>query len=140
MSTACIIDDVLLHCGARTAICTVWTPRPARSTGSTITKAAIWGSAYYVDGKIFLANEDGDLFIFKHDKNPESLDEVELASKAENEKAAKKIRAEVAKKVDQKYKLAKVEIGGAIRSTPVVANGVLYVMTENTLYAFKKKD
>ena len=37
-------------------------------------------------------------------------------------------------------KLGKVEFPTAVRSTPVVANGVLYVMTENAVYAFGKKD
>ncbi len=138
MSTACIVDDVIyipeldgyLHClDAKTG----------KKYWQFDTNAEIWGSAYYVDGKIFLGTCDGDLYIFKHDKNPETIDEVEAASKAENEKAAKKIRVEVGKKLDRKYKLAKIEIG-TIRATPIVANGVLYVMTENTLYAFKKKD
>src|ERR1019366_377493 len=35
-------------------------------------------------------------------------------------------------------KLAENDMGGRIRATPVVANGVLYVMTENKLYAIKK--
>ena len=35
--------------------------------------------------------------------------------------------------------MAKIEFPSAIRSTPVVANGVLYVMTENNLYALKTK-
>jgi outer membrane protein assembly factor BamB len=138
MSTACIIDDILyiaeldgyLHClDAKTG----------KKFWQYDTKGEIWGSAYYVDGKILLANSDGDMYIFKHDKNPEFLDAVELASKAQDEAGAKKILIETAKKVDQKYKLAKVEFNNAIRSTPLVANGVLYVMTENTLYALKKK-
>ena len=32
-----------------------------------------------------------------------------------------------------------VDMGGKVRATPVVANGVLYVMTENKLYAIKTK-
>jgi outer membrane protein assembly factor BamB len=41
----------------------------------------------------------------------------------------------------KKMKLAvqPIEMGGVVRATPVVANGVLYVMTENKLYAIKAK-
>ena len=49
--------------------------------------------------------------------------------------ALKAMRAEV----DKEYLLGKVEFDASVRSTPVVANGVTYVMTENALYAFKKK-
>ena len=31
-----------------------------------------------------------------------------------------------------------IEMGTMVRATPVVANGVLYIMTENKLYAIKK--
>src|SRR5262245_58692990 len=31
------------------------------------TKRAMWGSPYWVDGKVYLGTEDGDLFVFKHD-------------------------------------------------------------------------
>ena len=67
MSTACIVDDVVyiaelhgyLHClDAKTG----------KHYWQYDTKAAIWGSPYYVDGKVFLGNEDGDLFVFKHEK------------------------------------------------------------------------
>ena len=39
----------------------------------------------------------------------------------------------------QKKVLAENEMDGRIRATPVVANGVLYVMTENKLYAIASK-
>ncbi|NOX60224.1 MAG: PQQ-binding-like beta-propeller repeat protein [Planctomycetes bacterium] len=32
------------------------------------TFAAIWGSPYVVDGKVFLGDEDGEIAVFKHDK------------------------------------------------------------------------
>jgi outer membrane protein assembly factor BamB len=66
-------------------------------------KSAVWGSTYWVDGKIYIGTEDGDVWVFKHGK--EKPDPKQIA-------------------IDQ-----------PIRSTPVVANGVLYVMTESTLFA-----
>jgi outer membrane protein assembly factor BamB len=38
----------------------------------------------------------------------------------------------------EKEQLARINVRGKVRATPVVANGVLYVMTENMLYAIKK--
>lgn len=70
-------------------------------------KAAVWGSPYWVDGKVFIATEEGDIWIFTHGKE---------------------------KKAPQK-----VEMEQPVRSTPVVANGVLYVMTEQQLFAIGKK-
>lgn len=70
-------------------------------------KAAVWGSPYYVDGKVYIGNEDGDITIFAHSK--------------------------------EKKLLAKHEMKHGVKSTPVAANGVLYVMTETSLYAIQKK-
>jgi outer membrane protein assembly factor BamB len=123
------------------------------------TKAAIWGSAYYVDGKIVLANEDGDVFFFKHEKTHEVWDEVEEGSKAgiEGEKKAKaagkdesdarkagndardEAIVKVRDKVKARYLLQKVEVGEAIRSTPIMANGVFWIMSERSLFAVSAK-
>ncbi|HVK13262.1 MAG TPA: PQQ-binding-like beta-propeller repeat protein [Gemmataceae bacterium] len=158
MSSACIVDDVLyiadiagyLHCLDAKTGTRYW---------QWDTKAAIWGSAYYVDGKVILANEDGDMYFFKHEKTHEVLDEVDAGSRAgtdaENKakaggkdesdarKAGNDARDEAAaavrEKVKTKYLLQKVEVAEAIRSTPIVANGGLYILTEKTLYAVNPK-
>jgi outer membrane protein assembly factor BamB len=39
----------------------------------------------------------------------------------------------------KKNLLATIDMGGAVRATPVVANGVLYIMSENKLYAIGSK-
>ena len=81
MSTAAIVDDIVyiaelagfLHCiNAKTG----------EHYWQFDTKASIWGSPYYVDGKIFLANDQGDLFIFKHEKTHQVYDEVKVAENA----------------------------------------------------------
>ncbi len=68
-------------------------------------RATVWGSAYYVDGKVYVGNEDGEVVIFAAGKE-------------------KKI-------------LSTQSMDDGIHGTPVVANGVLYVITKSKLYAIK---
>jgi outer membrane protein assembly factor BamB len=67
------------------------------------TEAPCWSSPYWVDGKVYLGNLDGDVYVFRHGR-ARSL-------------------------------LAKVEMGNPIRSALVAAHGVLYVKTDDCLYA-----
>lgn len=71
-------------------------------------KAEVWGSPYWVDGKIYLGTGDGDIHVFAHGK--------------------------------EKKVLGKMEMEDAVYSTPVAADGVLYVMTMKNLFAIAKKD
>ena len=41
-------------------------------------KSAIWGSPYWVDGKVYLGNEDGDMYIFAHAKEKKQLGQIEM--------------------------------------------------------------
>jgi outer membrane protein assembly factor BamB len=137
MSTACVVDDILyiselqgqLHClDAKTG----------KKFWQYDTKSAIWGSPYFVDGKVFLATEGGEVFVFKHAQEPKVIDEVDNPG-AEDQKSFNNQMKAKRKQVEAEYLLGKVEFPAAVRSTPVVANGVLYVMTENGLFAFGKK-
>ena len=44
------------------------------------TMAAIWGSPYVVDGKVFLGDEDGELVVLKHGKEMEELGTIDCMS------------------------------------------------------------
>jgi outer membrane protein assembly factor BamB len=64
-------------------------------------KADTWSSPYYVDGKIYLGNEFGKITIFKDSATREVLGTVDMGR------------------------------GALVRATPVVVNGVMYVISEN---------
>jgi len=65
--------------------------------------AAIWGSPFAADGKVYLGDEDGDVEVFQ-----------------------------VAKELN---KISELNMGSSVYSTPVAANGVLYIMNRMELYA-----
>lgn len=71
-------------------------------------KATVWCSPYWADGKVYLGNEDGDVYVFAHGR------EKKLLTEKPN------------------------EMKGAIKSTPTVAGGVLYLMTDAHVYAIAK--
>jgi outer membrane protein assembly factor BamB len=64
-------------------------------------RADTWGSPYWVDGKVYLGDDSGKITIFKHGKKKEIIGTVDMGRTTH------------------------------IRATPVVANGVMYVITEN---------
>ena len=70
--------------------------------------AAAWGSPLIVDGKVFIGDEDGEVSIFK------------LGDKESNEPTGV------------------MDMGNSVYSTPVVANGVLYIANKTHLFAIAK--
>ena len=73
-------------------------------------ESEIWGSPMYADGKVYLADEDGDIRIFADSK------EMTILSPANDH----------------------LNLGsGNTYCSPVYVNGILYLMSRNTLYAIK---
>ncbi|MDE3262901.1 MAG: PQQ-binding-like beta-propeller repeat protein, partial [Acidobacteriota bacterium] len=70
------------------------------------TFAAVWGSPFVVDGKVFLGDEDGDVVVLRAGKELEVLGEYNL--------------------------------GASVYCTPVVKDGVLYILTRNRIWAFQE--
>jgi outer membrane protein assembly factor BamB len=74
--------------------------------------AACWGSPLICDGKVFIGDEDGDFYIFKHDKKKQ------LVSAKEDDPDD-----------------TRLNLGSSVYGTPIVANNILYVFNRNTLFA-----
>ncbi len=67
------------------------------------TFAAIWGSPFVADGKVYIGDEDGDIAVLRTGKQKELIYEVNM--------------------------------GSAVYTTPVAKDGLLYIVTRNTLFA-----
>ncbi len=77
--------------------------------------SASWGSALIVDGKVYIGDEDGDVSVFNHS--------------ADKDKALRKGE-------DGEYKpIQEINMGTSVYSTPVVANGTLFISTKTHLFA-----
>jgi outer membrane protein assembly factor BamB len=65
--------------------------------------AAMWGSPMFIDGKIYIGDEDGDVVVMQAGKELKVLSELNM--------------------------------GSSVYSTPVPANGMLFISNRNMLYA-----
>jgi outer membrane protein assembly factor BamB len=74
------------------------------------TESAMWGSPMVADGKVFLCNENGDVNIYP-----------------------------VSKQFDPEKDLITHNMGSASYCSPVFANGTLFIMTREKLYAIGEK-
>ena len=45
------------------------------------TYAAIWGSPYLVDDKVFIGTDDGVMYVFQHSKEEHEPEEIEMGGK-----------------------------------------------------------
>jgi outer membrane protein assembly factor BamB len=105
LSTVAIHDGVLYHCDLSGILRAI-----DADSGKVLWRydmgAAVWSSPYYVDGKLLMGNEDGDVVIFQAGR--------------------------------EKKVINKINMGGSVYTTPVAANGVLYMTTRERLYAIQE--
>jgi outer membrane protein assembly factor BamB len=77
---------------------------------------ASWGSPLIADGKVYVGDEDGDLFIFEHGRKKNFISLLED---------------------DPKQRETRINMGNAIYSTPIVANGVLFIANKRHVFAIQ---
>ena len=70
------------------------------------TFAAVWGSPFVADGKVYIGDEDGDVAVLRAGREMELLGEYNM--------------------------------GASTYSTPAVADGVMYILTRNRLWAIQE--
>ena len=85
----------------------------------------------YVDGKVYICDEDGDVTVFRHSADPR------IAMKPVQNKDGRTefVPINAGWHSDE---LSVCNMGTAVYMTPIVANNVLYIATRNTLYAIQE--
>lgn len=137
MNTACVVDDVL-YLGELSGYIHCLDARTGKQFWRFDTKTTMWFSGpHYADGKVFIANDNGDLYVWKHVKEPATI--PDFNPNAPNRQAARVFRIAQNKNIAGNYLRAKINFDAPIRTAPCTANGVLYVATERTLYALGKR-
>ena len=104
MSTTAIADGIL-YITSLSGFLHALDPQTGEEFWTYDTFAAVWGSPFVVDGRVFLGDEDGDIAVLR------AGNEMEL--------------------------LGEYNMGAAVYCTPVVRDGVLYILTRNRLWALQ---
>ncbi len=115
ISTPSVTDDGLIFIADYSGVLHCLDANTGELFWTHDTLSHIWGSTLVADGKVFLGNEDGELVVIK---------------------ASKDADADGDGKVKGDEILKTVDFPAPIYSSPVAANGVLYVTTQTHLYAF----
>jgi outer membrane protein assembly factor BamB len=94
--------------------------------------AAMWGSPLIAGDKVYIGDEDGDLAIFGLSADrTKALKELTLKSGKKEVKAWHPLNCSV----NEKGRLATPNLGSSVYSTPVVANGVLWLANKERVFA-----
>ncbi len=104
MSTAAIKDDVL-YISSLSGFLHALNPETGEYYWTYDSFAAVWGSPFAADGKVYIGDEDGDVAVLRAGRELELIGEYNL--------------------------------GASVYSTPVVKDGVMYILTRNRLWALK---
>ena len=104
MSTAAIQDDIL-YISSLSGFLHALNAQTGEHYWTYDTFAAVWGSPFAADGKVYLGDEDGDVVVLRAGREMEVIGEYNL--------------------------------GASVYSTPVVKDGVMYILTRNRLWALK---
>ena len=86
--------------------------------------AAAWGSPLIVDGKVYIGDEDGDVAVFNLSPDPQ--------------KAMKLVDEELQPINFDAEENAVTSMGNSVYTSPIVANGVLFIANRTHVYAISQ--
>jgi len=158
MSTACIVDDVV-YIPEMAGYVQCLDARTGKRFWTYDTRSGIWGSCLYADGKVYVGNEDGDVYVFRHDPKPAVFDSpddayvrtrtaaeqnaqpgVDAKERVKDARAAGQLAAKKAqRRIEDRVLIRKIELDLPIRSTPSALGDTLYIATESKLIAIAAK-
>ena len=72
--------------------------------------AAVWGSTFVADGKVYLGDEDGDIIVLEEGKGKDG----------------------------EAVEIAEMNMGAAVYTTPVAHDGTLFIASRNELFAIEE--
>ena len=84
--------------------------------------SAMWGSPLIVNGHVYIGDEDGDICVFKLSTDPE----VAMPKREDEFGEVKNLPIQT------------ISMNNSVYSTPVVANGVLYIGNKDRLFAIQE--
>jgi len=91
--------------------------------------AASWGSGLIVGDKIYIGNEDGDISVFNLSADPKKA-----MKEIKHQDGEVKLYPINAREIDPD-RWDVVNMGNAVYSTPIVANGVLFISNNDHIFA-----
>lgn len=113
MSSASVKDGVM-YIADLSGFVYAMDPKTGKKHWTYDTFAAIWGSTFAADGKVYIGDEDGDIAVLKAGTEPH----VEEGSK----------------EVSPIYE---TNMGAAVYTTPIAKDGVIYVASRTKLFAIQ---
>jgi outer membrane protein assembly factor BamB len=105
--STCCVHDGLVYAGELAGILHCFDAKTGKQLWEHDMGANTWSSPFYVDGKIYMGNDNDEVVVFRHGRKKDIL--------------------------------ATNSLDGKVKASPVAHNGVLFVMTENKLYAIENK-
>jgi outer membrane protein assembly factor BamB len=114
ISTVSITPDGLLFVGDFSGFAYCLDAETGKLYWTYDMKAHMWGSTMVADGKVYLGDEDGDLVVMAAKKEKQVLSKMMVNGREEDGP----------------------NLGAPVYSTPVVANGTIYIASNTHLYAF----
>jgi outer membrane protein assembly factor BamB len=124
ISSVVIVND-LLFCPDFSGLLHCLDARTGRRHWTCDLLAAVWSTPLVADGRLFVADEDGDVAIFRL-----SADPTVAGSIAKVEPTSGNLVTELSPRQE-------INMTNSIYSNPVAANGVLYITTKDRLFAIQ---